>query len=129
MLPGVGPFTVRQGVADLVVGDGVAIVFRQQVAPLAVAVGIGDGIRGGYTFQTAGSIGIGVLCQNVAGVVVSPGVGEIACLVIFPNQLVGTVVDIACGIRAVTDRENIAIIVWVSPRGGIRPWGYVLSVK
>ena len=64
--------------------------------------------------------------------------GEIARLVIFPNQLVGTVVDIACGIRAVTDTQDIAVIVvgiavgfgLSDPQGRCPPLGLkYLSVK
>lgn len=55
MLPGVGPGTVRQRIADLIVGDGAAIVRCQQVAPIFITVSIGDGIGGCYTLQTAGS--------------------------------------------------------------------------
>lgn len=37
--------------------------------------------------------------------------GKAACLVILPDQLIGAVVGIACGIRSITDRENITVIV------------------
>ena len=43
VLPSEGPtgaVVVAQGVADLVVGDGLAVIRRQQIPPLAVAVGI-----------------------------------------------------------------------------------------
>lgn len=40
MLPCVSPCAVREGVADGVVGDGSAVVGRQQILPLAVAVGL-----------------------------------------------------------------------------------------
>ena len=40
MLPGIGPPVVCQRIADLVVGDGSAVVSRQQILPLAVAVGL-----------------------------------------------------------------------------------------
>ena len=123
MLPGVSPCAVGQRVTDLVVGDGIAIVGGQQVAPSLVTVGIGDGICGCYTFQTAGGVGILFPVENIARIIVSPGVGEIACLVIFPNQLVGTVVDIACGIRAVTDTQDIAVIVVGGAQGRPPPLG------
>ena len=37
--------------------------------------------------------------------------GIAACLVIFPDQLVGAVIDIAGSVRTVTYRENIAVVV------------------
>ena len=37
--------------------------------------------------------------------------GKVPRLVILPEQLVGAVVDIACGIRAVRDAQDVAIIV------------------
>ena len=40
MLPGVGPGTVGQGIADPIIGDGLAIVTCQQVAPVGIAVGV-----------------------------------------------------------------------------------------
>ena len=42
-------------------------------------------------------------------VIVGPGVGKAACLVVLTDQLVGTVVYIAGGIGAVADCEDIAV--------------------
>ena len=56
MLPGIRPGAVCQRVADFIIGYGVAIVDRQQVTPVAVVIGIGDGI-GGFS-QFAGGIAV-----------------------------------------------------------------------
>jgi len=60
-----------------------------------------------------GTGGVGILCPglDITGVVVSPGVGKVASLVILPNKLVLLVVDIAGGVSAVADGENIAVAV------------------
>ena len=44
--------------------------------------------------QLAGGVGVLVPGQNIACIVVSPGVGKAPGLVIFPDQLIRTVVDV-----------------------------------
>ena len=50
--PGVAPGAVGQGVADLVVGNGDAVILRQQVAPVSIVVTVGNCFGG--TSQFAG---------------------------------------------------------------------------
>ena len=109
MLPGVSPCAVRQGVANIVVGDGNTIVGRQQVAPAFVTVGVAHGI-GGFA-QVACGVGILGPAQNVARIIVGPDVGEVPGLVILPDKLVRRVVDIGGSMRTVTDTQDITVIV------------------
>ena len=41
VLPGIRPRAVVQGIAYGVVGDGLPVIYRQQVRPISVAAGIG----------------------------------------------------------------------------------------
>ena len=97
------------GVAHAVVGDGLAVVFRQQVAPGSIAVGIGDGIRSG----THGSGGVGIFLPgfDVAAVVVIPAGGLTRSLVILPGQLIGGIIGIGGGVGAVADGADVAVVI------------------
>jgi len=109
MLPGEGPAVQGVGVADAIVGNSRTVVGGEQVTPGFVSVGIGDRICG----CTQGTGGVSVLGTglDITGVVVSPGVGKAASLVILPDKLILLVVDIAGGIHAVADGKNIAVAV------------------
>lgn len=62
--PGVSPGAVGNWVADTVMTDCFPIVACQQVAPMGIAVGIGDGIYD--CAQGSGGIGILATAQDVA---------------------------------------------------------------
>ena len=109
MLPGVSPGAVRQGVANIVVGDGNTIVGHQQVAPATVTVSIAHGVVG--FAQVARGVGVFGTAQDVARVVISPDMGEVSGLVILPDKLVRRVVDIGGSMRTVTDTQDITVIV------------------
>jgi len=61
LLPGEGVSKVGNGVTDGIVGDGSAIVGRQQVFPGAVSVGVGDGLSGNVLAEdvSSGIVGVG----------------------------------------------------------------------
>ena len=110
MLPGVSPGAGRQGITYGVIGNGLTVVSGQQIAPaLGIAVGIRNGVRG--RSQSAGSIGILLAFQDITGLIVSPGMGKVSCLVILPDQLVCTVIDIAGGIRTIGDSQDITVLI------------------
>ena len=69
-IPGVSPCAVVQRIADLVMGDGHAVVSRQQVAPGAVSIGVAH--RGECFAKFAGGVGVLRLGEDVAAVVVRP---------------------------------------------------------
>ena len=87
MLPCIGPGPVIQGVADFVVGYGCAVVIGEQVAPLAVAIGIGDGVQ----HLAKAFLGVGILLagQDVARVIVGPypGLPQLLVVLLTTNQL------------------------------------------
>jgi len=101
--------TVAQGVAYTVIGDGVAVVAGEQIAPVGVAVGVGDGVNG--RAQLAGGIGILPLVQDVAGIIIAPGPGLAQLLIVLPDELIGTVVLIGDGVLARADGSDIAVAV------------------
>ena len=45
MLPGIGPGAVRKRIADGIMGNGLAVITRQQIAPSTVAIDIGVRLR------------------------------------------------------------------------------------
>ena len=85
MLPCVSPCAVAQGIADSVVGNGRAVVGGQQVAPLGIAIGIG--YHSGGRAQLPGDIGVLAPGKDVACVVICPGVGKAARLIVLPDEL------------------------------------------
>ena len=109
VLPGVGTQTVGEHIADSVVGDGIAIVACQQCPPGLALVGIDH--RVGGRSQLTGSIGIFIPAFDITATVIGPGVGVITRLVILPDQLVGRIVFVTGGIRAVGNGEDIAVSV------------------
>ena len=125
MLPCIVPGAVGEGIAYFVVGNGITVELRQQIAPFAVAISIGDGVGGRYAVQTVGGVGILFTTLNVARFIIDPGIGIAAGLVILPNKLIGAVVDIACGVCTVGDRQDIAIVVLGDAKGRFRPLGKI----
>lgn len=71
MLPSIRPRAVTERIADLVIGDGLAVISGQQVTPAGIAISIGDGIQ----HRTQRSDGVSVLLTT----------GNVACIVIIPN--------------------------------------------
>lgn len=85
MLPGVGPSAITERIADLVIGDGFAVISGQQITPAGIAVGVVDCFSG--CTQCSGSVGIFLAGQNVACIVVCPDPSLFRCLVILPEGL------------------------------------------
>ena len=109
VFPGVRPCAVIQRIAHTVIGDGIAIVSCQQVAPVGITVGIDDGINGGA--KCAGSVSVLTAAADIAGIVISPDTGESTRLIILPDQLIGGIIDIAGGIGAVADGCDVAVFI------------------
>jgi len=109
MLPSISPVAKGQRIADLIIGEGSAVVFGQQVAPVSITVGIICGIGGGS--QLSGGIGILGLVLNVARIVIAPGPGLSRFLIVLPNELIGSIIGVCGGIGSVTDRQDISVII------------------
>ena len=73
VLPGVGPGAVAGGIANIVVGNRRAIVGRELVLPVAVAVGVVNRLEGGA--HSAGGVSVAGLAQDVAAAVVFVHIG------------------------------------------------------
>ena len=56
MLPGIRPCTIIGHVTNGIAADGIAVVSRQQVAPVGITVGIGLGALRGS--QVSGGVGV-----------------------------------------------------------------------
>ena len=80
-----------------IVGDGFAAVGCQQVTPLRIAIDIIDSTYN--CAQRAGGIGIGLFAGNITGVVICPHPSPARGLVVFTDQLVGTVSNLALWLR------------------------------
>ena len=119
MLPGIGPGAVIQRIAHAVIGDGYTVVGRQQVAPLAVAVGV-DHFRK-LVFRLWGAVGIGVnlTLQDVTGIIVGPKSGGSCLGMIFPDQLIGCVIPIVGDVIIVVGIGDIATGEIAVGKGGI----------
>ena len=109
MLPCKGPAAAGKHIAYAIIGNGFSVEACQQVSPIAVTVGIGLGGKG--SIQRAGGVGIFRSAQDIARSVISPGPGLVESLVVFPDELIGTVVGIAGGVCAVADRGDVAVTV------------------
>ena len=109
VLPSVGPRAVVGRIAGVIMLNGNTVVGHQQVAPVTVAVGVGDCIR--RCAERPGGVGIFRPGGDVACVVVSPDMGEAAGLIVLPDQLVGAVVDVGRGVGAVADGQDVAVII------------------
>ena len=92
MLPCIRPFTVICQITDGIVQKGCTVIGSQQVTPAGIGVCIGDGICG--CAQCAGGVGIFLLAQDIARVIVFPCPGLASLAVVFPDQLVRTVVGV-----------------------------------
>ena len=91
MFPCIGPGAICFGISVLVIGNGVPIISRQQIAPGGI-VGIGDR-RSCSGSQIPGGISILRLAENIARIIVSPNPGLARRLVILPDQLIGKGAD------------------------------------
>ena len=116
LLPGVQPFPIAGGVADLIVGDVAAVEFRQFVFPVIIGVGIGDGFQGGSRQGTHG-VGIPLLVQNVAAaiILVRPGgailTGSQIVLVVDPDQLAQGIVGIGSELAILGNGADITHVI------------------
>ena len=111
MLPCVIPLPVTDNVTDGIIGEGSAVIDRQQIAPFRITVGIVLHIHLILYQHCSGGIEIGPAVFDIAALIICPGVGIACSRVIFPNQLVGGIIFIGRGIGSVADGENIAIII------------------
>ena len=104
MLPGVGPGAVGQRIADGIVFNFFPVIGGQKIAPCGIGIAIEYRICGSPQFVIVGG-GVGILfpVYDVACGIIGPGPGFSQLLVVLPDQLVGSIVDIACGIGTVTD--------------------------
>ena len=84
MLPSVVPCAVGEGIANFIIGNGVTVVLRQQIAPFVLTVDVGDGALG--RSQRTDRVGVFLAVQDVARTVIFPGVGKATCLIILPDQ-------------------------------------------
>ena len=69
MLPSVGPGTVTQGIADVIVSNGYTIVACQQIPPVIITVTVLD-LHMCEVLQRSGGIVILPARFNVAGIIV-----------------------------------------------------------
>ena len=99
MFPGIGLAALGEGVAYLVICNGCAVIGGKQISPLAVPIGVEDRIGG--CPQRPGGVGIFCAGEDVAGIIISPYMGIATGLVILPDELVGTVIDVAGGIAPI----------------------------
>ena len=88
--PAIVPRTVREGIADGVVGDGSAVIRSQQIAPLRITIAIVNRALSGA--KRSGGVGVFPLAEDVACIVVCPHPRLARSPIVFPDQLVGTVV-------------------------------------
>ena len=70
MLPGIAPCAIVKGVANGIVGDWNTVIISQQIAPLAVAVGV--------------CILLGKSSYRPSGIRVNSALGDITSIVVIP---------------------------------------------
>ena len=119
MLPGIRPGSVIGHVTNGIAADGIAVVSRQQVAPVGITVGIGLGALRGS--QGSGGVGVFLLAEDIARVIVRPCPALICLLIVLPGQLVLVIVGVSGGIGTVTYRLNVTVIVVSVGIGNIVP--------
>ena len=112
MLPGIFPNKVVGRIADLVTGDGSAVIGFQQVAPLGIGIAV---VRLDSFVCCSGVIGVDRPCQDIACIVVGPNRDGICFLVLLPDQLIGRIVSIAGGMATVTDAGEVKGTEKLSP--------------
>lgn len=92
MLPSVGPSTIAQNIANGIIGDILAIVTCEQVAPVGIAVPIV------YSFsrcaKISGSVGVLLPGKDIAAIIIFPHIGKVSGLVILTGQLIQLVISI-----------------------------------
>ena len=104
---------VTRGIAHAVIGDGLAVVAREQVSPLAVCVVVRRFARGGTVYVI---VGIRQLVKDIAPLVIRIGVGGViavpaAVIQVFPDKLVCTIVSIGEDLAPLGYRGNITVCV------------------
>ena len=100
MLPSIGPCTIVEGITHLIVGNGYAVIRRQQVAPSCIAISVHNGIQ--ECAQRSGGIVVLLAAENIARIVISPDPGFVSPGVVLPNQLTGRVINIGAGLAKET---------------------------
>ena len=114
--PGQRVAPVAERVADLVIGDGLPVVARELVLPRTV-VGIGNGVR--RRTQRAGGIGVLLLFQEVARIVIGVGRRLVREAVVYPCKLVQRIIGVACACAAFRDRRYVAVVIVGIGVGGL----------
>ena len=95
VLPSIAPCAVIGKIADLVRCQQLSIIAGQQILPRAITVTIGDGIQ--RSTQRTSCVGILLLCEDIAAVVVGVDPRLARRLIVLAGQLVEAVVGI--GVR------------------------------
>ena len=98
-LPSHIPAEIARRVADGVVGNGLAVVGRQQITPGAVAVGVADRME--RRAKLAGGVVIFALTQDIAAGIIFVGKRLALRRAVVANQLVFTIVGILFAQRIV----------------------------
>ena len=111
MLPAIGPDTVVQGITNLVVGNIVAVIMGQQVAPGSIAVGVFHIAGKLADIHRAGSVGELPSVFDIAALIVCPHIGIAFFLVVLPDQLVGIIILIGSSISAIADTKDIPPVI------------------
>ena len=87
LLPGECLAVVGKRITNGVIGNGLAIVGCQQIAPFGIAVDVGNG-RAAACERPSG-IGVRYPANDVAGIIVYPDPCLPGIQIVLPNQLVG----------------------------------------
>lgn len=125
VLPGTGPLSIAEDIANGIAGDSAAVIGGKQIAPVGIAVAVGLGGKGAP--KCSGSIGIFLFAEDIARIIIGPGPALSGPLVIIPGQLVLAVIGIGSGVGAVVDSLDIAIGIVGIGIGGTVPRGRILQ--
>lgn len=111
MLPCVRPRSVAQHIADGVAGDRLPVVARQKVRPVFGCVAVCDRVERRDPFKAARRVGVFALFGNVPTRVVGVGPRLSRRRIVFPRQLVQSVIDIRRGVCSVVDAQIVPVRV------------------
>ena len=75
-----------------VIGDGLAVIYSQQVTPVGIAIGIDDRIQ--YSAQSVGGVGIFLPGKDIAGIIVGPDEGFAQLHIALTDEFVSSVMFI-----------------------------------
>ena len=121
VLPCVRPRSVAQHIADGIARNLLPVVTRQQIRPVFVCVAVCDRIKRRDPFKASRRVGIFAFLRNIPARVVSISPRLSRRRIVFPRQLVQTVVDIRRGVRSVANAQDIPVrVVGISIRLVVR---------